>query len=146
MIERIDRRQAMLAGIFFALLLSACAGKDDVAPADVEKQAFADLRSAVRDAVVDPEREAEAVKLVEQLERHLADLRTRISERRKTVTPREDFEKYLVDVARQIRENRQAVSETQKALGKAITDEEGAAIAKAHTNAMQAAVAAIQAI
>ena len=51
-----------------------------------------------------------------------------------------------MDVARQIRENRQAVSETQKALGKAITDEEGAAIAKAHTNAMQAAVAAIQAI
>jgi TolA-binding protein len=152
--EGIHTRRTLFAGIVFALLLSACAGKDDIAPADVEKQAFEDLRAAIRDAVVDAEREAEAVRLVDQLERDLADLRTRISERRKTVnalnadydTPREDFEKYLVDVAKQIRLNCQVVSETQKALGKAITDEEGAAIARAHTNAMQAAVAAIQSI
>jgi TolA-binding protein len=154
MFERICNRQTLFAGIFFVLLLSACAGKDETVPADVEKQAFDDLRTAVRDAVDDPQREAEAVRLVDQLERDLADLRRRISERRKTInalnadydTPREDFEKYLVDVAKQIRLNRQVVSETQKALGKAITDEEGATIAKAHTRAMQAAVAAIQAI
>ena len=77
-----------------------------------------------------------------------------IADRRKTVnalnadydTPREDFEKYLADVARQIRENRQVVSRTQQALERAITDDEAAAIARAHTKAMQAAVAAIQAI
>ncbi len=94
------------------------------------------------------------MRLVDQLERDLADLRTRISDRRKTVnalnadydTPREDFEKYLADVAKQIRENRQVVSRTQQALEKAITDDESAAIAGAHTDAMQAAVAAIQAI
>ena len=154
MFEHIQNRQALTAVIIFAFLLSACAGKDDVAPADVEKQAFEDLRTAVRDAVDDSERETEAVMLVDQLERDLAELRARISDRRKTVnalnadydTPREDFEKYLADVARQIRENRQVVTETQRALGRAITDEEGAAIAKAHTRAMQAAVAAIQAI
>ena len=154
MFEHIQNRQALTAVIIFAFLLSACAGKDDVAPADVEKQAFEDLRAAVRDAVDDPEREAEAVRLVDQLERDLADLRTRISDRRKTVnalnadydTPREDFEKYLADVAKQIRENRQVVSRTQQALEKAITDDESAAIAGAHTDAMQAAVAAIQAI
>ena len=154
MFGRIRTRRTLFASILFALLLSACAGKDDIEPADVEKQAFEDLRTAVRDAVDDPEREAEAVRLVDQLERDLADLRTRISDRRKTVnalnadydTPREDFEKYLAGVARQIRENRQVVSETQQALGRAITDEEGAAIAKSHTRAMQAAVAAIQAI
>ena len=154
MIERICARRILFVGIVFALILSACAGKDEIAPADVEKQAFEDLRTAVRDAVDDPGREAEAVRLVEHLERDLAKLRKRISDRRKTVnalnadydTPREDFEKYLADVARQIRENRQVVTETQLALGRAITDEEGAAIAKAHTRAMQAAVAAIQAI
>jgi hypothetical protein len=154
MIGRICNRQTLFAGIFCALLLSACAGKDDVAPADIEKQAFEDLRTAVRDAVDDPEREAEVVGLVDQLERDLAALRGRIADRRRTVsalnanydTSREDFEKYLAGVAKQIRENRQVVSVTQQALGRAITDEEGAAIAKAHTNAMQAAVAAIQAI
>ena len=155
MTERFRMRSIILFfGIICALLLSACAGKDEIAPADVEMQAFEDLRTAVRDAVDDPDREAEAVRLVNQLERDLAGLRKRISNRRKTVnalnadydTPREDFEKYLADVAKQIRENRQVVTETQRALERAITDDESAAIAKAHTDAMQAAVAAIQAI
>ena len=154
MFERFRAGQALLAGVCIAMFLSACAGKDDVAPADVEKQAFEDLRTAVRAAVDDPAREAEAVRLVNQLERDLEALRARIADRRSYVralnadyeTPREDFEAYLARVAKEIRENRQIVSETQQALSKAITREEGDAIAKAHTRAMQAAVVAIQAI
>jgi hypothetical protein len=154
MFERFRAGQALLAGVCIAMFLSACAGKDDVAPADVEKQAFEDLRTAVRAAVDDPAREAEAVRLVNQLERDLEALRARIADRRSYVralnadyeTPREDFEAYLARVAKEIRENRQIVSETQQALSKAITREEGDAIAKSHTRAMNAAIASIQAI
>ena len=72
MTERFRMRSIILFfGIICALLLAACAGKDEIAPADVEKQAFEDLRTAVRDAVDDPDREAEAVRLVNQLERDL---------------------------------------------------------------------------
>jgi hypothetical protein len=154
MFERIRTRSTLFASILFALLLSACAGGDDVAPADVKKQAFEDLRTAVRDAVEDPEREGEAVSLVNQLERDLEALHVRIADRRSTVralnadydTPREDFEAYLVRVAKEIRENRQVVSESQQALVNTITADEGDAIARAHTRAMQAAVTALQAI
>ena len=151
---RIRSRMAALALFSVVLLASGCAGKDEPAPVDVEKQAFEDLRAAVRDAVYDAAREAEAVRLVDQLERDLEALRGRIADRRATVralnanydTPREDFEAYLARVSKEIRENRKIVTKTQQALGRTMNADEYAAIGKAHTKAMQAAVASIQSI
>ena len=67
--------------IAVASLVVACA-KDDVAPVDVEKQAFEDLRTDIREAITDPAREAEAIRLVGVLEQDLADLRTSITARK----------------------------------------------------------------
>ncbi len=44
--------------LLFAVIVSAiagCAGKDDVSPVDVEKQAFEDLRSEIREVIDDPQ-------------------------------------------------------------------------------------------
>jgi Mg2+ and Co2+ transporter CorA len=119
---------------------------------DVEQQAFEDLREAVRDAVEDETREAEAIRLVGQLEDDLAALRVQIADRKNTIrklnadydTPRSDFEAHLERVGTEVRENRQRVSSTQAALKGVITAEENEAISKAHTKAMQAAIVSIQ--
>ena len=62
----------------FFLLLAGCASKDDVAPIDVEKQAFEDLRDDIRNAITDPAREAEVIRLVGVLEQDLAILRSSV--------------------------------------------------------------------
>jgi len=82
-----------------AALVVACA-KDDVAPVDLEKQAFEDLRDDIREAIDDPAREAETIRLVVVLEEDLADLRASISARKARAnklnanydTPRAEFE------------------------------------------------------
>ncbi len=64
--------------LLFAVIVSTiagCAGKDDVLPVDVEKQAFEDLRSEIREVIDDPAREAEAITLVDALAEDLNTLR-----------------------------------------------------------------------
>jgi hypothetical protein len=134
-------------------MVVACA-KDDVAPVDVEKQAFKDLRTDIREAINDPAREAEAIGLVGVLEQALADLRTSIMARKNRVkelnanydTPREDFEAFLAGVEAEVRDNRRRVSETHRALLASVTPEERTAIAKTRTKAMNAAIQTIQSI
>jgi len=136
-----------------ASLVVACA-KDDVAPVDVEKQAFEDLRTDIREAITDPAREAEAIRLVGVLEQGLADLRTSITARKNRAkelnanydTPRADLEAFLAGVEAEVRENKQRVSETHQALLSNVTPEERSAIAKTHTKAMNTAIQTIQSI
>jgi len=136
----------------FFLLIAGCASKDDVAPVDVEKQAFEDLRDDVRNAVTDPAREAEAIRLVGVLEQDLADLRASVTARKKRAkelnadydTPRADFESFLFGVESEVRENRRRVSETHQAFLANVTAEERSTIAKTHTKAMNAAIKTIQ--
>jgi hypothetical protein len=53
--------------VAIACAFGGCASKDDVSPADVEKQAFEDLRSEIRAVIDDPAREGEAIILVDEL-------------------------------------------------------------------------------
>lgn len=138
----------------FFLSLAGCAGKDDVAPVDVEKQAFEDLRDDIRNAVTHPAREAEAIRLVGVLEQDLADLRASVTARKKRAkelnadydTSRADFEAFLSGVESEVRDNRRRVSETHQAFLANVTAEERSAIAKTHTKAMNAAIKTIQSI
>ncbi len=138
----------------FFLSLAGCAGKDDVAPVEVEKQAFEDLRDDIRSAVTDPAREAEAIRLVGVLEQDLADLRASVTARKKRAkelnadydTSRADFEAFLSGVESEVRDNRRRVSETHQAFLANVTAEERSAIAKTHTKAMNAAIKTIQSI
>lgn len=139
--------------IVVASLVVAC-GKDDVAPVDVEKQAFEDLRTEIHAAITDAAREAEAIRLVGVLEEDLAALRSSITARKARArelnanydTPRAEFEAFLAKIEADVRDNRQRVSKTHQALLANATPEERSAVAKTHTKAMNAAIQTIQSL
>ena len=147
------RAAGALLCIVIASLVVACA-KDDVAPADVEKQAFEDLRTEIREAITDAAREAEAIRLVGVLEEDLAALRSSITARKARArelnasydTPRAEFEAFLAKIEAEVRDNQQQVSKTHQALLANVTPEERSAIAKTHTKAMNTAIQTIQSI
>ncbi len=147
------RTAGALLCIVIASLVVACA-KDDVAPVDVEKQAFEDLRTDITEAIADPAREAEAIRLVGVLEQDLADLRTSITARKARArelnanydTPRAEFEAFLAGIEAEVRDHKRRVSETHRALLANVTPEERSAIAKTHTKAMNTAIQTIQSI
>lgn len=148
------RVQRVCICFFAVLLMVGCAGKDDVAPVDVEKQAFDDLRDQIREVVESPEREAEAIRLVNKLEEDLAALRVKVAARKKTFrelnanydTPRAEIDEYLERVSTEIGEHKQWVSEVHRELMSSLEPDEMSAIAKAHTSAMKAAITTIQSI
>ena len=152
MFQRFSYLKPVMLHAGIALMLAACAGKDDVAPVDVEQQAFQDLRTEIREAITDPAREAEAIKLVGVLEQDLADLRISIATRKNRVrelnadydTQRAKFNAILAEIEIEVRNNRRRVTETHRALFSLVTAEERSAIAKAHTKAMKAAIRTIQ--
>jgi capsule polysaccharide export protein KpsE/RkpR len=143
-----------LALVLVAGVFSGCAAKDDVAPVDVEKQAFEDLRAAIVEAITDPVREAETIRLVGVLEEDLAALRTNIAARKSHVrelnanydTPRAEIEAYLAGIEEEVLDHQRRVSETNRALLANVTAEERSAIAKTHTKAMNASITTIQSI
>jgi capsule polysaccharide export protein KpsE/RkpR len=153
MSNRFVNATGALLCIAVASLTVACA-KDDVAPVDVEKQAFDDLRTEIHRAIDDPVREAETIRLVGVLQEDLAALRTNIAARKSQVrelnanydTPRAKFEAYLAGVEAEVRDHKRRVSETHRALLANVTAEERSAIAKSHTKAMNAAITNIQSI
>ncbi len=147
------RAAGALLCIVIASLVVACA-KDDVAPADVEKQAFEDLRTEIREAITDPAREAETIRLVGVLEEDLAALRSSIAARKARArelnanydTPRAEFEAFLAKIEAEVRDNQQRVSKTHRALLATATTEERSTVAKSHTKAMNAAITSLQSI
>ena len=142
-----------LLWVSVALFFVACA-KVEVAPADIEKQAFEDLRADIRDVIDDPARESEAIRLVGALEQDLADLRARVTARKRRAkelnanydTPRAELEAFLAGIEAEVRDHKRLVSETHRALLANVTAEEQSAIAKTHTKAMNTAIETIQSI
>jgi uncharacterized coiled-coil DUF342 family protein len=137
-----------------ACALVGCASKDDVSPADVEKQAFEDLRTEIRAVIDDPAREGEAIALVDELSEDLNTLREKIAERRQRVrelnadydTTRADFEAFFDQVDGEIKSNKRQVSEKHREFLAIMTPDERSAISKTHTKARAAAIRNIQAI
>ena len=135
------------------LFVAACA-KDEVAPIDVERQAFEDLKTQLREAIDDPTREAEAIRIVGALEQDIAALRNTVQARRDRVTelnanydtPRAEFEAFLAGIEREVEENKKRVSESHRALLAAVNEEERAIVRRSHTAAMNAAIKTLQAI
>ena len=151
MINPFSRATGALLCLAVISLLVACA-KNDVSPADVEKQAFEDWRTDIREVITDPAREAEAIRLVGVLEKDLAELRTSVGARNKRVrelnanydTPRAEFEAFLADIAVEIRDKKQRVTATQREFLANVTTEERSAIAKTYTKAMNMAIKTIR--
>jgi len=153
MIHTLNRAAGSLLCLSVALFFVACA-KDEVAPVDIEKQAFEDLRTEIREVIDDSAREAEALRLVGVLEEDLAALRSTIAARKARArelnanydTPRAEFEAFLAGIESEVQDHKQRVSETHRALLANVTAEERSAIAKTHTKAMNAAIKTIQTI
>lgn len=147
------RRICALLFIVITSLVVACA-KDDVSPVDVEKQAFEDLRSEIREVIDDPARASEAIAAVDLLEDDISNLRDTISVRRTRVrqlnadydTTREDFESFLEGIQSQIRSHKREVSKTHLELLSVLAPDERSAISKARTKAMDAVIKSIQSI
>ncbi len=135
-----------------ALFLAGCGGKDAVAPADVEEQAFEDLRTEVREAIDDPVREAEVLTVVDALSKDLVTLRESVSARNSRArelnadydAQRADFEALFEQINAEIRSNQQSVTQTHYALLEVTTEEEWAQISKSRTKAMNAAISTIK--
>ena len=148
------RSNVLIVLTAIALVFSACASKDDVSPVDEEKQAFEDLRAGVREAIDDPARETEAIRLIDLLQSDLDRLRITVKERRRRVmdlnsnydTPRAEFQAYLDAVQTEVRENRRRVSETHRAFLSIVTAEERDEVEKLNSKAMQSTVKSLQAI
>lgn len=136
------------------LLLASCTNRETPTPRDLEQQAFDDLRIKVQEIVSDPDRATQAVNLVNQLQQDLADLRSRVAARKERArmlnanydTTRAQLDAFLASVEQEVRDNQARVSETHQALLASVNAEERAAIRRAHTNAMNSAIASIQAI
>ena len=146
----------ILTALFLCCLLglAGCMGKEPVSAVDVEKEAFDDLRSQVKAVVVDPDREAQAIEIIDSLAGSLDDLRTSISQRKRKArdlnadynATRPQFEQLLSATGADMKANKENVSVKHRALRKAVTSEEWDDLTKASTDAMSAAVKSIQSI
>ena len=134
-----------------AILLGACAGKGDVSPVDVEKQAFDDFRSEVRIAIDAPERETRAIALVNELADELESLRRKDAQRQEQGkklnanydTTRAEFDTFATASNEDIRLSQQRIVEKRKALIEVTTPEEWDQIADARSEAIDAAFKSI---
>jgi hypothetical protein len=91
---------------------------------------------------------------VDVLEQGFSELRARITERESRAkalnanydTPRAEFEAFVAEFKVELRDNKQHVAKTHQEFLSTVTADERAAIAQAHTKAMQAVVRSIQSI
>ncbi len=145
------------SAVLFAAIACAfagCGGKEVVAPIDVEREAFENLRTEIRKVIDDPARESEAIVIVNWLVDDLDTLREKISARRERVwqlnadydTSRADFQAFFDQVDKEIQSHKRQVSERQRELFAVTTPDERSAISKVHTKAMDAATRNIQTI
>ena len=148
------RHQPAWLLIAVAAAFAGCGGKDAVAPVDIEKQAWEDLRSDVREVISDPEREAEAIKLVDVLADDLGAFRELLTKRHERVrelntnydTSRAEFETFLKQVNVEIQAGQQRVTETHRAFLAATTAEEWSQLSKLRSKAMTASLKSLQTI
>ena len=145
----ISRYQPAWQFIGIAFVFAGCGGKDTVAPVDVEKQAWEDLRSEIRETISDPARESDAVELVDKLVEDFSDFREILAKRHKRVrelnasydTSRVEFDRYLKQVTVEIQASQRRAGKTHRAFLAVTTPEEWSQLSKVRTKAMTAPAA-----
>jgi len=151
-----SRRSMALLGptLAFTFVICGCAGKSDVSPVDVEKQAFEDLRAEIRSAIDDPDRETKVIAMVDEMGEELASLR-RLKKQRQTQvkklnanydTTRAEFDAFIIESNADIRQKQQRILEKRVAFIEITTPEEWAKISDARTEAISAAFKTAQSI
>ncbi len=135
-----------------AMFIAGCAGNEDVSRAEAENQAFDDLRTEIRFAIDDSERETKAVAIVDELAGELESLSRSKAERQEQIrklnanydTTRAEFDAFTKASNNEIRLNQQRILEKRKALIEVTTPEEWDRIFDARSAAIDAAIKSAQ--
>jgi hypothetical protein len=150
MSDRIIRLCMLLSMLAVA---GGCA-KNDVTPVELEEQAFAEYRAEIGIVIDDPQRQAAALALLDELIADLHKLRDVAAKRVQHTrelnadydSTREQFETFLAGITAEIALSREQASDRYRELMAISTPEELAALEKVSSKAMQATVKSIQAI
>lgn len=146
------RARALLLTVSVALL-GACGGTPPTT-AELEQQAFDDLREEVRQTIEDVDREIAAVKVVDELQHEFTSLRKVAEERRRQLralnadydATREQFTGLLAKFATQREASHRRFQEVRAELEASVTAEEWADLERTNTRAMASLARLIAAI
>ena len=136
------------------LLICACSGKNDLTPPEAEKQAYEDLRAAIRESIDGEERQAAVLSSVDQMTLRLDELRksshSRIARLRELNanydTTRAEMEAFTQELIAEFRENRNKVNEMYKEISALTSPEEREELEKIRSAAIKATIASMQAM
>lgn len=141
-------------GIFLSICLVAagCAGKYKPTPAEVQAQAFDDLRSEIGVVISDADRKENAIEIANALEASFESLRTHLAERSDKVSalnadydaPKQKFSDLFYEIQRETERNQRHISELHRQLVEVTTAQEWADLKKLQNATMEAAIASIQ--
>ena len=142
----------VLLALAAILVISACAGKKQ-SPLEEMQAAFADLRTEIQANVTDPERAAQAVDLVDQLEQAYIDVSASIQSRKEQLrtlnedydSSREAMEEQLALIVTDLKANQEVVLGIGDKMSALLTPEEKDELGKARSKALNAAVTAMDA-
>ena len=143
---------SVLLALAAILLISGCAGTKQ-SPLDKMEAAFADLRTEIQANVTDPERAAQAIDLVDQLEQTYTDTSASIQSHKDELrTLNEDYdssraamEEPLALITIDLQTNQKAVLDIGAKMKALLTPEEKDELGKARSKALNAAVSAMDA-
>jgi long-subunit acyl-CoA synthetase (AMP-forming) len=133
--------------------LIACGGKN-IAPEEIEKQAFEDLRVQVRDIVDDATREAEILVLIDQLQGNFDTLRSAMVTRRADLralnadydATREQFAELIERHGKEVKFSHAQFMRSRQAFVSATTPDEWSAMGKSNTKSMATLARSLQSI
>ena len=140
--------------LLLATAVAACSGSEPVSREDQQVLAFADLRAAVEETVVDDDRRAEVIVMIDAFESDVNELRALLVRRRAEAralnanydTTREELIEFSGAMEKRILANRRQVLDSRQKLIQATTAGEWDALAKAETKAMKAIARSVQGI
>ena len=149
-----SRRTGISLPLLLALMLAACGGKDAVAPENVEKEAYEDLRAAIVEVIEDPDRQKEILDLVEDYEREFTKLREAVQVRRMELrhlnadydATREQFHDFIEKYDAEVIIARKTVSESRRAFVESTTPEEWDSLMKVDSKAIKKMIGVIRGI
>jgi len=152
--HELTKSAAILSLLLSAVMLVACGGKDAVAPADEEQQAFDDFRDAIKEVIQAPDRQAEALGLVDEFQGEYEELWVAVKVRRTELrrlnadydATREQFRAFVDKYDADIAAAHARALETRMAFVRSTTAEEWDALKKADTKAMKELVGIIHEI
>jgi len=156
-LEKLMNRLGKISQIVFlylsiGMVAAACAGKDKPSPADVQTEAFNNLRAEVEAIVSDQDRSDQAVEIINELESVFHDMAVHLVERSTRAaalnadydTSREDIEEAYAVIQEDVVSNQRRVSEIHRQLVIVTTPEEWVELSKSRDAAMDAAIQSIQ--